>query len=119
MEAMTVGPDRAAMRRLASIAGELARAHRGGRGLDPIPALCPAQPRACLGLPRVSLSLRDAGPGVFPGQVRSGGVVRLIKRLTGGVEAVRFTREVARTGRPVIVANAMAYPRAISSTMRE
>lgn len=119
MEVMTVGPDRAALKRFASIAGELARAQREGRDLDHILNLIAAQVGALLDLPRVSLYLRDAGSGVFRGQVCFGGDDRLIKRLTGGVEADRFTREVARTGRPVIVANAMTDPRTISSTMRE
>lgn len=116
---MRESPDRAALKGFASIAGELTRAQREGRDLDHVLNLIAAQIGALLGVPRVSLYLRDAASGVFRGQVGFGADDRLIKRLTGGVEADRFTREVARTGRPVIIANAMTDPRTISSTMRE
>lgn len=112
-------PDRAALKGFASIAGELTRAQREGRGLDDILNLIAAQVGALLDVPRVSLYLRDTASGVFRGQVGFGADDRLIKRLTGGVEADRFTREVARTARPVVIANAMTDPRTISSTMRE
>jgi sugar diacid utilization regulator/GAF domain-containing protein len=112
-------PDRAALKGFASIAGELTTAQREGRDLDDVLNLIAAQIGALLDVPRVSLYLRDLETGIFRGQVGFGADDRLIKRLTGGVEADRFTREVARTKRPVIIANAMTDPRTISSTMRE
>jgi sugar diacid utilization regulator len=119
LPAIRDSPDRAALKGFASIAGELTRAQREGRDLDHVLNLIAAQIGALLDVPRVSLYLRDTASGVFRGQVGFGADDRLIKRLTGGVEADRFTREVARTGRPLIIANAMTDPRTISSTMRE
>lgn len=112
-------PDRAALRGFASIAGELTAAQRQGRDLDHVLNLIAAEIAALVRAPRVSLYLRDPESGVFRGQVGFGADDRLIKRLTGGVHADRFTREVAQTKQPVVLADAMTDPRAISSTMRE
>ena len=112
-------PDRAALRGFASIAGELTAAQREGRDLDHVLNLIAAEIAALVRAPRVSLYLRDPDSGVFRGQVGFGADDRLIKRLTGGVHADRFTREIAQTKQPVILANAMTDPRTISSTMRE
>jgi sugar diacid utilization regulator len=112
-------PDRAALKGFASIAGELTTAQREGRDLDDVLNLIAAQIGALLDVPRVSLYLREDATGTFRGQVGFGADDRLIKRLTGGLEADRFTREVAQTKRPVVIADAMTDPRTISSTMRE
>jgi sugar diacid utilization regulator len=112
-------PDRAALRGFASIAGELAAAQREGRDLDHVLHLIAAETATLVRSTRVSLYLRDRDSGVFRGQVGFGADDRLVKRLTGGVHADRFTREIAQTKRPVVLSNALTDPRTISSTMRE
>lgn len=112
-------PDRAALKGFASIAGELTAAQREGRGLDHVLHLITGEIAALVRVPRVSLYLRDPESGVFRGQVGFGADDKLVKRLVGGVHADRFTREIAQTKQPVVLANAMTDPRTISSTMRE
>lgn len=112
-------PDRAALRGFASIAGELTAAQREGRDLDHVLHLVAAETAVLVRARRVSLYLRDRDSGVFRGQVGFGADDRLVKRLTGGVHADRFTREIAQTKQPVVLSNAMTDPRTISSTMRE
>ena len=74
-----------------------------------------------IGAGRCSLYLRDDETGLYRGQVAHADrdVDSLIKRLIGGVEADRFTREIVRTRCPVVIDDAQRDARAIRSTMRE
>jgi GAF domain-containing protein len=70
--------------------------------------------------PRCSVYLRDEETGLFRGQVGHADrdIDPLIKRLTAGTEADRFTHEIVQTRRPVLVSDALEDPRPIRSTMR-
>lgn len=73
-----------------------------------------------VGVSRCSLYLRDERTGLYRGQVGHADhdIDPLVKRLTGGVEADRFTREIVRTRAPVVISDARRDQRAVRSTMR-
>jgi hypothetical protein len=73
---------------------------------------------ALVDVPRCSVYLRDDETGLYRGQVGHGADDRLVKRLTCGLLADRFTREIVETRTPVVLEDAMRDPRAIVSTMR-
>ena len=70
---------------------------------------------------RCSVYLLDENTGFFRGQVghADSDIDARVKRLTAGVAADRFTREIVETKQPVLVSNALDDPRPIRSTMRE
>lgn len=113
------GPDRMALRGFISIAGELTRAQEEGRDLDEILGLIVTEIAVLLRVPRVIFFLRDEKTRLYRGQVGFGADDNLVKRLIGGVEADRFTREIVETKLPLTLTDAMSDPRTISSTMRE
>lgn len=86
--------------------------------LDDFLHLLVAQLCELVRVPRCSLYLRDDETGLYRGQVGHGAEDRLVKRLTCGLEADRFTREIVDTRAPVVLRDAMHDPRAIVSTMR-
>ena len=111
--------DRLALRGFISIAGELTNAQEEGRDLDEILDLIVTEIASLLRVPRVLLFLRDENARLYRGQVGFGADDNLVKRLIGGVEADRFTREIAETKVPLTLTDAMSDPRTISSTMRQ
>lgn len=72
-----------------------------------------------LGIRRCSVYLRDRDTGLFRGQVAEVGhdVDQAIKKLTAGIEADGFTREILETKQPVLIVNAKTDPRPVRSTM--
>ncbi|HEX6955693.1 MAG TPA: GAF domain-containing protein, partial [Agromyces sp.] len=74
-----------------------------------------------LGIRRCSVYLRDHKTGVFRGQVAHSDrdIDVAIKRLTAGIEADGFTREILATQQPVLIVNAQSDPRPVRSTMLE
>jgi sugar diacid utilization regulator len=72
------------------------------------------------GVPRCSVYLRDEESGLFRGQVAHAerDIDAAIKRLVAGTEADRFTAEIVRSKRPVLIRNAMDDPRPIRAAMR-
>jgi sugar diacid utilization regulator len=73
-----------------------------------------------LELRRCSVYLRAPDSSLFRGQVghAARNIDPQVKRLIAGVEADRFTQEIVRTKKPVLLRDARADPRAIRSTMR-
>jgi len=69
---------------------------------------------------RCSLYLRDERSELFRGQVGHAGrdIDAKVKRLVAGVPADRFTQEILRTRKPVLLRSALRDPRPIHSTMR-
>jgi sugar diacid utilization regulator len=69
---------------------------------------------------RCSIYLRDESTGLFHGQVGHAelDIDARVKRLTAGVAADGFTREIVETKRPVLVSNTRTDPRPIRATMR-
>jgi sugar diacid utilization regulator len=69
---------------------------------------------------RCSIYLRDETTGLFHGQVGHAAldIDARVKRLTAGVAADGFTREIVETKRPVLVSNTRTDPRPIRATMR-
>jgi sugar diacid utilization regulator len=69
---------------------------------------------------RCSVYLRDESTGLFHGQVGHAAldIDARVKRLTAGVAADGFTREIVETKRPVLVSNTRTDPRPIRATMR-
>ncbi len=73
-----------------------------------------------VGVSRCSVYLRDDDTGLYRGQVGHADhdIDPMIKRLTGGVEADGFTKEIVRLREPVVINDALRDPRAVRSTMR-
>jgi len=98
---------------------EVADAISGERDLDSLLHLIAERICTLLDIRRCSVYLRDQRTGVFRGRV--GHAVHdidiAIKRLTAGVEADGFTREILRTQRPVLIGNAQSDPRPVRSAM--
>ncbi|HEX3910424.1 MAG TPA: GAF domain-containing protein [Solirubrobacteraceae bacterium] len=69
---------------------------------------------------RCSIYLRDETTGLFHGQVGHAAldIDARVKRLTAGVAADGFTREIVETKRPVLISNTRTDPRPIRATMR-
>lgn len=74
-----------------------------------------------LGIRRCSVYLKDQQTGLYRGQVAQTGanVDAAIKRLTVGIEADGFTREILATKQPVLIVNAQSDPRPVHSAMLE
>jgi len=74
-----------------------------------------------LDIRRCSVYLRDQQTNLFRGQVAEVGadVDAAIKRLTAGMEADGFTREILATKQPVLIVNAQSDPRPVRSAMIE
>lgn len=73
-----------------------------------------------LGIRRCSVYLKDPETGLYRGRVGETGLDqdREIQRLTCGVEADGFTREILERKVPVYIPNAQSDPRPVRSTMR-
>lgn len=77
-----------------------------------------------IGVSRCSVYLRDEDSDLFRGQVgitergAKPEIDALVKRLTCGVEADRFTREIVRRREPVVIEDALRDPRGVRSAMR-
>lgn len=78
--------------------------------------------RTCdlIGTSRCSVYLKDSESGLFRGQVAETGsnVDSAIKRLTAGIEADGFTREILAKREPVLISNAQSDPRPVRSVMQ-
>jgi sugar diacid utilization regulator len=74
-----------------------------------------------LSIKRCSVYLKDTKAGVFRGQVAHSNrdIDLAIKRLTAGIEADGFTREILATKSPVLIVNAQSDPRPVRSAMLE
>jgi sugar diacid utilization regulator len=74
-----------------------------------------------LGIRRCSVYLKDAKTGVFRGRVAHSDhdIDVAIRRLSAGIEADGFTREILATQQPVLIANAQSDPRPVRSAMIE
>jgi sugar diacid utilization regulator len=74
-----------------------------------------------LAIRRCSVYLKDRASGVYRGQVAHSDhdIDLAIKRLTVGIEADGFTREILETQKPVLIGNAQSDPRPVRSAMLE
>lgn len=74
-----------------------------------------------VGVDRCSIYLRNRKTGLFHGQIgrARGNIDARVKRLVAGTLADRFTHEIVRTRKNVLLTNAQNDPRPIQSTMRE
>jgi sugar diacid utilization regulator len=74
-----------------------------------------------VGTSRASLYLREERTGLFKGQVGHADhdIDLLVKRLTCGIEADGFTREIVRLRAPVVIKDPARDERAVRSTMRD
>ncbi len=99
---------------------DVAEALLGEPDLDRLLHLVAKEICSLLHVRRCSVYLREGDDGLFRGQVGHADtdIDPLVKRLVAGVEADRFTQEILRTRRPVLLADALADPRPIRSTMR-
>lgn len=76
---------------------------------------------ALVGVRRCSIHLREEQEGIFHGRVGlapDGDIDDYVRRTMAGMPADGVTRELLRSRRPVIVANAQSDPRLIKSTVR-
>lgn len=98
---------------------EVALAISEGIALDPLLHMIAERICSLLSIARCSVYLKDTSSGVFRGQVAHSDrdIDVRIKRLTAGIEADRFTREIVETRRPVLIANAQADPRPVRAAM--
>ena len=98
---------------------EVAGAISGDERLDTLLHLVAERICALLGIRRCSVYLRESDAGVFRGQVAHAvhDIDVAIKRLTAGVEADGFTREILRTQRPVLIDNAQSDVRPVRAAM--
>jgi len=100
--------------------GDVALALGENADRDQLLHLCARKMCELVGVQRASLYLREERGDLFRGQVGhpiSAGD-RLIKRLVGGVAADRFTQEIVRTRKPVVIRDALRDGRAVRSTMQ-
>ncbi len=76
---------------------------------------------ALLEIRRCSVYLKSDATGVYRGQVAhsDSDIDVAIKRLTVGIEADGFTREILGTKRPVLIVNAQSDPRPVRAAMLE
>lgn len=80
--------------------------------------------KACevIGVQRCSVFLRQEHSELFVGKVGhaiSGEKMDVeVSQLVAGIEADRFTQEIVRSGRPVLIRNARSDPRPVRATMR-
>ena len=100
--------------------GDVAVALGEGKDLDTLLHLIATRICDLTKVRRCSIYLRDESTGLFHGQVGHAAldIDARVKRLTAGVAADRFTREIVETKRPVLVSNALTDPRPIRATMR-
>ena len=72
-----------------------------------------------VGITRCSVYLKDPSSAFFRGQVAHSDhdIDLAIKRLTAGMEADAFTREILNTQGPVLIGNAQSDPRPVRSAM--
>lgn len=110
------GPDGA----IAAFSELAAALSRGEPDLDGLLHLVCDKLCGLLGVARASLYLKDEESGQFRGQVARyhTDVDDQIKRYTAGVPADEFTREILKSKRPVLVANAQNDPRPVRAQMR-
>jgi sugar diacid utilization regulator len=101
--------------------GEVAMALGEAKDLDSLLHLIARHICELAEVRRCSVYLRDAKTGLFRGQIghADSDIDARIKRLTAGIAADRFTREIVDTKRPVVISNALEDPRPVRSTMRE
>ncbi|MCW3011474.1 MAG: putative CdaR family transcriptional regulator [Solirubrobacterales bacterium] len=90
------------------------------RDLDPLLTQIADQVCLLLGATRCSIHLRDAKAGVYRGRAANSGqdIDVRVRRLVLGMPSDRFTHEIVKTRKPVVLIDAMADPRAIRSSMR-
>jgi GAF domain-containing protein/sugar diacid utilization regulator len=100
---------------------EVAHAINDKTELDSLLHLVAERICTLLGIRRCSVYLKDPATGVFRGQVAhsDSDIDVAIKRLTAGIEADGFTREILRTKEPVLIVNAQSDPRPVRSAMLE
>jgi sugar diacid utilization regulator len=98
---------------------EIASAINEETDLDTLLHLVAERICTLLSIQRCSVYLKDRATGVFRGQVAHTGNEEdtAIKRLTVGIEADGFTREILSTQRPVLVMNAQSDPRPVRAAM--
>ena len=115
-DALGTGPYRSAVRAFAGIAATLHQLD----DLDAVLHLVASGICGLVGVHRCSIYLCEDDGGVFRGRIGHSGhsFDDRIRGLVAGVAADRFTREIVETRRPVVLADALADPRPIRSTMR-
>jgi sugar diacid utilization regulator/GAF domain-containing protein len=98
---------------------EIASAINEETDLDQLLHLVAERICTLLSIRRCSVYLKDRATGVFRGQVAhsDNDIDIAIKRLTVGIEADGFTREILNTQRPVLVVNAQSDPRPVRAAM--
>jgi sugar diacid utilization regulator len=114
-------PERDAFENVVRAFGEVAEALTADRrDLDQFLHLVAAKICELIEVRRCSVYLRDEKSGLFRGKVGHADrdIDAKIKRLVAGVPADRFTQEILRTRRPVLLRSALKDPRPIRSTMR-
>jgi sugar diacid utilization regulator len=114
------GRSSASYREAIAAFGDVAIALRENTDRDELLHLCARKMCELVGVQRASLYLRDERSGLYRGQVGHPGSASdpLIKRLVGGVAADRFTQEIVKTRKPVVIRDALRDSRAVRSTMR-
>lgn len=98
---------------------EVASAINEKTDLDALLHLVAERICALLAIRRCSVYLSDPASGTFRGRVAHSDrdIDVAIKRLTVGIEADGFTREILRTQEPVLISNAQSDPRPVRSAM--
>ncbi|CAB4879807.1 unannotated protein [freshwater metagenome] len=113
------GPSSIGYPEVVSAFSEVADAINEHTSLDTLLHLVAERICGLLEIRRCSIYLKDAVAGVFRGQVGHADrdIDVAIKRLTAGIEADEFTREILRTQEPVVIVNAQSDPRPVRSAM--
>ncbi len=98
---------------------EIALAINEKTDLDALLHLVAERICSLLAIRRCSVYLKSSVTGVYRGQVAhaDNDIDLAIKRLTVGIEADGFTREILETRKPVLIVNAQSDPRPVRSAM--